>query len=203
MRFQSTNACFLLLLAASDVMVVTTGCSRDKVRVSTPPGITRNDNSYIDLQPGSALRIVVPQTKSGGFVLKQVPEESNGNTVSLSAADLIGYMTLRYAVTGKKNSAVRVKFLSAEETRDGKTVPVKDVPSLPFEFPRKAEYLRLIYLVRVSQADHNMVIVGSKHLDGLNAFTETFKENPSVCKISDDIFCSWVPAGIAVRAEKQ
>ena len=119
-----------------------------------------------------------------------------------SAADLIGYATSRYAITGKKGAGVRLRFVSAEETRNGKTVPMANPPILPFELPRKLENIRLIYLVRVSKADHNMAIAGSKHLESLSALTERLKANPSVCKSSDDIFCSWVPAGVAVRPER-
>lgn len=191
------------LLTCIGVLTAIAGCARNNVHVPISPAIARNDNSYVDLEPGWTLQIVVPLLKSGGFRSSLVPQESNGNTISISAADLIGYTTSRYTITGKKGGGVRLRFVFSEETRNGKTVPTSNAPILPFELPRKTENIRLIYLVRVSQADHNMAIAGSKHLDSLNKFTERLKEEPSVCKTSGDIFCSWVPAGIAVRPEKQ
>ncbi|MGI9072716.1 MAG: hypothetical protein ACR2JB_15725 [Bryobacteraceae bacterium] len=91
--------------------------------------------------------------------------------------------------------------MSAEITKDGKTVPEANPPRLPFALPEGTEHIRLVYLVRVSQADHNMAIVASKRLATLNIFTAQLKRNPGVCKRDDETFCSWVPAGIAVRQE--
>jgi hypothetical protein len=49
-----------------------------------------------------------------------------------------------------------------------------------------------------------MAIVAAKRLDTLNAFTKRLRENPSVCEgKEEEIFCSWVPAGIAVRPESR
>jgi hypothetical protein len=154
----------------------------------------------VDLKAGWTLRVVMPLLKSGGTVPELVPQKAEGNTLSFSASDLIGYVTSNYAVTGKGNE-VRLKFASAEESRAGKSAPVMHAPALPFELPRKTEHIRLVYLVRVSQADHNMAIVAAKHVPALNAFTNRLREDPSVCYSHDQMFCSWVPAGIAVRTE--
>ena len=74
-------------------------------------------------------------------------------------------------------------------------------PTLPFALPLKAQHIRLIYLVRSSQSDHNMAITASKSLEALNGFTNRLKGSPDVCKLDGEVFCSWVPAGIAVRPE--
>jgi hypothetical protein len=86
-------------------------------------------------------------------------------------------------------------------TKEGKTAPEPNPPTLPFALPRGSEHIRLIYLVRASQADHNMAIIASKHLDALNTFTKELKQHPGICARNDEIVCSWVPAGIAVRQE--
>jgi hypothetical protein len=179
--------------------MIAVGCSREQVRVPARSAVPRND-SYFDLKAGSSVRVVVPLLKSGAFRSELVPQKTEGNTISLSAEDLIGYTTSHYAVIGKANE-VRLKFVSAEETREGKTTAMPGAPELPFELPRQTEHVRLVYLVRVSQADHNMAIVAAKQVIDLNAFTERLKENPSICHSSAHIFCSWVPAGVAVRAE--
>jgi hypothetical protein len=192
----------MLLFGFAAMLCATAACSRKAVQAPATPAVARNDNSYIDLQPGWTLRVVVPLLKSGGFRPDLVAHKSEGNTVSLSADDLIGYTTSHYAITGK-NGEVRLKFIAAQETRQGTPTPTMTQPPLPFELPRKAEHVRLVYLVRVSQADHNMAIVGSKRLDVLNAFTKNLRENPRICEVRQEIFCSWVPAGIAVRREDQ
>jgi hypothetical protein len=191
----------VLLVISMGLLEGTIGCVRQQVPLSTPGGTVRNDNSYMDLEPGSVLRIVMPLLKPGAVGSGLAEREVNGNTITLSADDLAGYTTAHYSVTGNKRSGVRLRFLSAEETRNGNTIPMPQPPKLPFDLPQRTEHLRLIYLVRVSQADHNMAIVGSKRVDAVDAFTKRLREEPAICKTSGDIFCSWVPASIAVRPE--
>ena len=119
----------------------------------------------------------------------------------LSAANLIGYEVSYYAAEGRNAARVRLKFRSAEITKDAMTIQETHPPPLPFAFPAKAERLRLIYLVRGSQADHNMAMAASKDLTTLNAFTDRVKANPAACERDAEVFCTWVPAGIAVRSE--
>ena len=130
----------------------------------------------------------------------------NGNTISLSTDSPVGYEISYYSVVGRRGGAVKLKFTSAARTANTKTVAEPKPPLLPFPLPRCGQHIRLVYLiVRSTQADHNMAILAAKHLDSLDAFTTRLKANPSVCTTgaSDDIFCSWVPAGIAVRPEKE
>jgi hypothetical protein len=47
-----------------------------------------------------------------------------------------------------------------------------------------------------------MAIVAAKRVEALNAFTKRLKENPALCGTEEGIFCSWVPAGVAVRPDK-
>lgn len=190
----------MLFFSFAAIFCAIAGCSRKGVQVPSAPGIVRNDNSYLDLEPGWTVKIVVPLLKSGGYLPNFVAQKSEGNTILYSAPDPIGYTTSFYLVSGKKNGDVRLKFVSAEETRDGKKTSVGP-PALPFELPRKAERIRLVYLVRVSKADHNMAIVGARRLEKLNSFTKQLKEDPNICAVSDEIFCAWVPPGVAVRRE--
>lgn len=156
------------------------------------------DNSYIDLRAGSTLQVVMPLLKSGQFRSNFRSEEETGHSISIKADDFVGYVRSTYTVTGK-NGVVQLAFSEAWETKQGQTLPVPAAPALPFELPRKREYIRLVYLVRVSQADHNMAIVGAKHFNALNEFTARLKKDPGVCEATKAVFCSWVPAGIAVR----
>jgi hypothetical protein len=74
--------------------------------------------------------------------------------MALSAADVLGFTTSHYLVIGKDDE-VRLKLISAEESREGKSAPATVAPKLPFELPRRTQHIRLVYLVRASQADHN------------------------------------------------
>jgi hypothetical protein len=94
---------------------------------------------------------------------------------------------------------VRLRFRWAEITKDGKTVHEANPPTLPFTLPRGTGHIRLVYFVRLSQADHNMAILASKHLETLNTFTAQLRRVPTICKHDAEVFCSWVPAGVGVR----
>lgn len=196
-----TNAGLVLLMCLG-ALTWASGCSRRTVAVAAPSNPTTPDNSYIDLQPGWTLRVVVPLLKPGATDPHDRVLQTNGNTLTIRSKDLIGYQTSIYAVEGKKKG-VEIEFASAETTREGKTTPEPSPPTLPFQLPRKAGHIRLIYLVRVSEADHNMAIVASKHLEALNAFTARLKANPNICKPAGEISCLWVPVGIAVRPEQE
>jgi hypothetical protein len=146
------------------------------------------------------VRVVVPILKSGEFRSDLAEQKAEGNTISLRASDLIGYTNSSYTVAGKPGS-VRLTFVAAQETRDGKATPLAAPPQLPFQFPRNSGHVRLVFLVRVSHSDHNMAILGAKRLDILDAFTKRLMDDPSICRTSGKVFCSWVPVGVAVRPE--
>lgn len=183
------------------VLITTAACSHKDVRSSKPADIARPNNRYMDLEPGWKLRIVVPLLKSGGNRAVDLSPAPGSGTVTVSSQDFIGYRVFHYAIVGKKAGAVRLKLLSAEVTRDGNKSVETHPPELPFTLPRRTEHIRLVYLVRVSEADHNMAIIASKQVETLNRFTEQFQQNPSVCGSDKSVFCAWVPAGIAVRPE--
>jgi hypothetical protein len=186
---------------ATLVLLVCLACSRHKIHAPQAVNAPARDNSYTDLKGGCRLSILIPLTKSGATRPTLSAQQNDASTISLSAADLMGYEMAHYAISGRQNGAVRLKFMSAEKTKEGKTAPEPNAPRLPFALPRGSEHIRLIYLVRASQADHNMAIVASKHLDALNAFTKELKQDPGICARNDEVVCSWVPAGIAVRQD--
>jgi hypothetical protein len=101
------------------------------------------------------------------------------------------------------NGEVRLQFTSAETTSDGKTIAESGEPALPFALPAEAGHIRLIYLIRVSQLDHNMAIaVTKKKASTLDAFTDQFQRDPRVCKDKGEVSCRWVPMHVAVTPEK-
>ena len=188
-----------LLTCISVFTLMTGGCSRRAAQAPVPSAIAPVKNAYVDLQPGWNLEVVVPVTKTGISGFRLTTQSGPNGLMSFAAPDLTGYAVCHYAIKGKQSSGVHLKFLSEETIIGGKAAPAAVAPALPFPLPGDTEHLRLIYLVRSSQADHNMAIAGSKRLKALNAFTERLIRNQEVCSSQEDIFCSWVPPGVAVR----
>jgi hypothetical protein len=136
------NTQLLFLLMCSIILVAGAGCSRKNVSVPVPvaSNIAKPDD-YMDLEPEWKLRIVVPLLKSGGFRPAVTAQQTDGNTISMSADDLLGYEVSHYVANGKSASRVRLAFVSAEATREGKTVPEAHAPSLPFALPQGREHI--------------------------------------------------------------
>jgi hypothetical protein len=161
-----------------------------------------NDSSFLDLRVGQRLKVVVPLLKAGqsGLTLTAGQTARDGSLV-LSADNLIGYQSSYYGIVGRPDGTVRLRFQSAETTKDGVRAALSEAPKLPFALPERREHIRLIYLVRQSRSDHNMAIVASKEVSAMNSVTQDLKVDPNLCKTEGKFFCSWVPAGVAVRAE--
>jgi hypothetical protein len=151
---------------------------------------------YIDLEPGWRLRVVTPILKSGGYRPEFSDETIGGNTITLSAGnDFLGYEVAYYTVKARNG----VRFLSAETTRDGRTTPQPRPMAHLFQLPHGVRHVRLIFLARLSQADHNMAVAAAKDIDALEAITRGVLANPSeACHVGVGAFCAWIPAGIAV-----
>jgi hypothetical protein len=185
-------------------LTVLSGCALRTVRVSPAGKLPNAVDDYIDLQPGWMLRVVTPLLRSGRYVPTSIGEQTAGNTITLSAsADLLGYETAYYAVKPRGRTGVRVSFSSAEIMKDGQVTPQPGPVAGLFHLPRRVKYVRLIYLQRASQADHNMAVLASNRIDRLLRLTVGVETNPAACKADGSDFCSWIPVGIAVRPEIQ
>jgi hypothetical protein len=196
--FVVTGAVFAL----GAVVWISPGCSRAPVPVATPatPGSRILDKSYVDLQGGSKLRVIVPL--SGAVGAQATVESSQAqNQITVHTEGSFGYEQSRYAVDRKSSGKVRLVFQSADVTKENQTTAEAKEPALPFPLPRSTEFIRLVYFVRKSQADHNMAILGAARRDLLDGFTERLEQDPGVCANAKEVFCTFVPAMIAVRPE--
>lgn len=194
---------FRTLLSFPLMLLTTTACTHQVIVPSQPANIHRTDNAYMDLAPGWKVRIVVPLLKSGGLRPSDLsPVSTDNGVVTVSSSDLIGYRVFHYSVLDKGKGLVRLQFVSSDRTENGRTEVEARPPMLPFALPLQTDYIRLVYLVRASGADHNMAVIASKRIDALNIFTNQFEKDPNVCGIGNEVSCVWVPAGIAVRPEK-
>jgi hypothetical protein len=160
------------------------------------------DSGFLDLRPGWRLRVVTPLLKSGGFALRTFSPEASGNTVTLSTGgELEGYETAFYAVAPHPQGGVRISFDSAEVTKQGVSAP-QPRPTLPlFNLPSSARFVRLVFLTRVSQADHDMAVLAAGDIAALDRLAAEFQSNPRACAAAGRNYCAWIPLGIAVRPE--
>ena len=155
---------------------------------------------FIDLQPGSIVRVVTPLLKSGGYLPRTDPGQASGNTVTLVAdKDLIGYETTFYSVRPRHGGGVSVDFLRAEVTRKGHTHPQASSRGWPLTLPSEARFVRLIYLTRLSATDYDMALVATAEAAALDDLTREVKS--ARCESGSRGFCAWVPAGVAVTPE--
>lgn len=182
-----------------------TGCARRAALViPASPASAGLQSPYIDLQAGWRLRVITPLTKSGRYLVGMSEETQQNGTVTLTLSDdFLGYATSFYNVLRTGRSGVRLQFASGEQTRNGVTAALtRPQPDLS-DLPRGAKYIRLVYLRRVSRSDHNMAVIAAAREQALAQVTAEVLADSRACRDRDNAFCSWVPAGIAVRPERR
>jgi hypothetical protein len=201
-----TLVCFALT-------VFMTGCAGRKLPVASKTSPFATSPDFIDLQAGWRLRVVTPILKSGGYVLSNqelngsAPNDAerrvNGNTVEIAAgSDFLGYELAYYAVE-RRGRGVGIVLASAEINRDGQRTSQSSSIAPLFALPPAARYVRLIFLLRISNADHDMAVVAANRPDRLDEFTHQVQANPSeACKSEERRYCSWIPNGISVNPER-
>jgi len=179
------------------------GCATRVPHTEPPP--TMANGTYVDLQPGWRIRTVTPILRSGKFMPDFKATAVADGAIELSAGDdFIGYETSYYLVTSGKQSGIAVAFASAENTIDGKTYRQAQPLVRVFDFSGSARYMRLIFLTRVSRADHNQAILVAASLDDLNRLTQQVESDPAkYCGSQWESHCTWVPEGISVQAERR
>lgn len=171
------------------------GCATRTSLQLAPPS-----REYFDLQPGQTLRVITPLLRSDGLQLagpsaSAPTEAANGRLLVTvdTKGEFLGYEEAFYTVA----PGLRITFTRAESVVDGVRTPQPN-PRVPlFRLPRRSRHVRLLYLLRSSQADHNMAILAASDPATLDRLTASLRANPATaCQAPR---CNWVPAGIAVR----
>ncbi len=196
MRWTKFICCLAMAMFSS-------GCAS---RLSHPhPSIPLDiQKSFLDLQPGWRIEVFTPVLKSGGYLPQLKREEQQGNTLVFTAGDdLVGYETSLYTIEKRRDGGVRIKFRSATISKQGKKTP-QSHPLVPlFDLPEDARYVRLVYMVRVSGADHDTAIAAAKDPSRLDLLSEWIESGlGEKCKTQIDISCVWVPKGVGIRVER-
>jgi hypothetical protein len=144
-------------------MCLLTSCVHRNLPQATPAEQAKSPGQlgYDDLRPGARVIDVFPKLRSGGYVLPSMQETAAGNTINVKpGSEFEGYEKDFYNVAPGNAGGVQVHFSRAEVWENGKSQRQPN-PSLPlFERMTSFSYVRLVYLVRESNADHDMAIRG-------------------------------------------
>ena len=194
---------FRPLVWTTAVLAILTGCSGrilKKTAVATNPASHHRD--YIDLQAGWRLRVVTPLGKAGDYRLTFKEKETSGNMVTMATDDFKGYEVAYYAVESRSGGGVKIRFLSAELIQAGKSAPLSQSVLPLFVLPRRSRFVRLVYLTRAGDIDHQMAVIASQRPGDADALTRAVQANPKEgCDKRGDHHCAWIPLGVAVRPE--
>ncbi|HYO84359.1 MAG TPA: hypothetical protein VES20_23345 [Bryobacteraceae bacterium] len=164
-----------------------------------------SSGTFVELHPGWRLRVITPLLKGGGYRLGNVLEKqvSSGPDapVTLSASEFLGMETAWYSVERRLNEpGVRIRLAAAEVAVDGKIEKREQPVAKLFDLPADARRVRLLYLTRVSAADHDMLVLAAPSVRELDELTQKVQRDPA-SSCSTNPYCSAIPGGIAVRAE--
>ncbi|MGA2182611.1 MAG: hypothetical protein ABSH47_06235 [Bryobacteraceae bacterium] len=184
---------------APSLLVLLNACVARTAHVAANRAPAVGPRYYIDLEPGWRVRVVTPILKGGGYRVRTAGEP--GATTLKAGADFLGYEIAWYAVKARFPSGERVVFTAAEVHNKDGVVPAAQPLAPLFHVPGEARYVRLIYLVRASEADHDMAVVAASRRDALDPLTAQVRTNPQACQSQRGTFCSWIPDGIAVTPE--
>src|SRR5215469_3414618 len=156
-------------------------------------------SDFVELHAGNRVVVVIPILRSGGYILPSLRTQAmvGGGRVE-AGPDFLGYEEDFYTVKRASNG-VRVRFSHGVVFRNGKVQQVHAPRVAVFEHTENS-HIRLVFLRRVSEADHDMAIVSSGDLPNLNEVTREVTAGAE-CRSSGVGSCAWVPNGIAVRPE--
>ena len=183
------------------VVALQAGCAARTYRPPEPaPAPVQPMNSdFVELRPGNTVVVVIPILRSGGYILPSLRTQAKTGAERIEAGpDFVGYEQDFYTVKRASNG-VRVRFSRGLVWRNGEVQQVHAPRVALFEHIENRR-VRLVFLMRVSDADHDMAIVSSDDLPTLNDITSQVTAQAD-CRSSRNGTCTWVPKGIAVRPE--
>lgn len=92
------------------------GCVHHAQRAAAPSP----DQSFYNVKADDRLRIVMPLVKNNGSLPHYSGPAVQGNTITLSANDLLGFETAHYEAVAQRGGRIQLRFTSAEQTKTGK-----------------------------------------------------------------------------------
>ena len=171
----------------------------------SPGPATISNLTYIDVQPGWRILVVAPLLKSGGYNMQLGATENHSGTMVLKAGkDFEGYDTDYYEAR-PTDGLLKIRFRFGEVRRNDGS---RDKTSHPlvqlFNSSNDKQFVRLLFLTRSSDRDHDQAILTASSPEQLDRLTNEVQSSPvDNCKSQSESGCVWVPAGVAVRPEKK
>jgi uncharacterized protein YceK len=192
------------------MLLLLAGCNAKRAPVTPPQAVATTkapNREYVDVEAGWRLRIIAPITRDGSSisVVANEPAQSDAasRTVTMKASDnLVGYETAFYDVAPRAGGGVQLRLASAEMTRNGVPELIATPAKALLHVAPRTNFIRIFYLIRKSESDHEMAVAGVDRADRLEPFTLQLKANPAgACRTRGHIYCEWIPYGMAVRPE--
>jgi hypothetical protein len=121
-----------------------------------------------------------------------------------TSKDFDGYESDYYDVRAA-DGLLKIIFRSGEVRRnDGSRHSTAHPLVATFDLPNNAQSVRLLFLTRSSDRDHDQAILTASSPEQLDRVTSEVQSDPvENCKTRSESSCIWVPAGVAVRPEKK
>jgi hypothetical protein len=143
------------------------------------------ERDYVDLSAGSRLKAIGPLFREGAKPGTRTIESAHladGTLTVNGSPDLVGVETAWYSIEAYKNRAgAQIRFLSAED-RVGDVFTHPRRPSLNYlHFAPDGAYYRLFTITRLSQSDHDMLVLAASTQQQLERQTEILEADPSQC----------------------
>ncbi|HEX7361716.1 MAG TPA: hypothetical protein VF283_14600 [Bryobacteraceae bacterium] len=194
----------LLRIALCASMVLLSSCVRHSEPLAPAPPKPVNPRAYVDLIPGCRLRVVAPLFAPGTQkrALAKLLSETGSSTTLKAPPGFVGYETAYYLLRPRSDHrGASIAFQYATTNKSGVVTRENRPRKRLFRVPREIRFFRLVFLIRKSNSDHNMALLGTHRKDALNAWSAALLADPDACRNLKGRSCMWIPAGIAVRPE--
>lgn len=116
------------------IVLVLTGCVHHVAHPASVAG-TANDNSFMDLEAGWRLCILVPLVSSAVARPKVDSEREEGGTIVITTRNPAGYELFFYHAEARGRGKVQLRFVSAEWSKMVKAFPNQASQRFRFRFP--------------------------------------------------------------------
>ena len=145
---------------------------------------------------------MVAATGGSGAPLRHAETVEDGRTITVKSGGLApGFETAVYVVE-PAGSGVRIRLREVTVQRGGDVVRAAKPAGWRLRAPGRMRRVRLLYTLRASAADHNMALLAARDEVRLEQLTRRVETSPETeCRSFPGAFCSWIPAGVAVRPE--
>lgn len=84
----------------------------------------------------------------------------------------------------------------------GRRETARPHPIVPlFQLPRNDSFVHILHLAWGNRGDHDAAVLAANSRSLLDVFTKKVQFHPGECGNAQSVYCSWIPAGVAVVPE--